>query len=529
MRLINCRTFVFEEFENPKEVKYAILSHTWEKGEEVQYDEFQSRKGMGKRGWEKINKTCQRALDDGLDFVWVDTCCIDKRSSAELTEAINSMFPWYRGSVICYVYLADYDITDPNADISQSRWFTRGWTLQELIAPAQVQFYDKSWNLIGIKDALSQQLSQITGIGQEILLASTGRNLEELLDQLPIARKMSWAATRETTRIEDVAYCLLGIFGVNIPLLYGEGKRAFIRLQEEIVKNSNDLSLLAWVSSKDDDISINVDSYCGVFAQHPRDFKASGNLALLKDVKFTPDFTMTNKGLKIQTLLEYDLWYDVHAMQINCHDILSSSKRVGIFLKHQGANVFARARPDIFAIEEGSRYQSQNKVFFLSKSISSTLAFSLKTLHRYSFRVHNIQLPHWECVTIEPKALWDGCHRSFITAGLQDFVGYIKYAPHDVSPANLHVLFGYGYGYGYRSNPWVTIHYDPHYIRNLCREVEMGNWGEVAAYANLNHNRAIRFERSGQLEEISIKLAEEIQGGEPVYLIAVESSLVFSS
>ena len=136
-------------------------------------------------------------------------------------------------------------MTDPDANMSQSRWFTRGWTLQELIAPAQVQFYDKSWNSIGMKDNLSQELSLITGIGQEVLLASKGRNLEELLDQVPTARKMSWAANRETTRIEDTAYCLLGIFGVNVPLLYGEGERAFIRLQEEIVKNSNDLSLLA--------------------------------------------------------------------------------------------------------------------------------------------------------------------------------------------------------------------------------------------------------------------------------------------
>ena len=101
MRLINCRTFVFEEIVYPREAKYAILSHTWEKGEEVQYNEFQSRKELGKRGWEKINKTCQQALDDGFDLVWVDTCCIDKSSSTELTEAINSMFPWYRGCEIC--------------------------------------------------------------------------------------------------------------------------------------------------------------------------------------------------------------------------------------------------------------------------------------------------------------------------------------------------------------------------------------------------------------------------------------------
>ncbi|MCJ1239950.1 hypothetical protein MMC14_007949 [Varicellaria rhodocarpa] len=143
VKLIARETFWLEEFVNFKEVKYAILSHTWENGEEVQYNDFQNRGAKEKRGWQKIDKTCQLALDDGCDFVWVDTCCIDKTSSAELSEAINSMFPWYHGSEICYAYLPDYDASDPNANISQSRWFTRGWTLQELIAPAWARFYDK--------------------------------------------------------------------------------------------------------------------------------------------------------------------------------------------------------------------------------------------------------------------------------------------------------------------------------------------------------------------------------------------------
>ena len=227
MWLINCRTKLLEEFVNHNEAKYAILSHTWEKGEEVQYRDFNSREAKKKRGWKKIKKTCQLALEDGCDFAWVDTCCIDKTSSAEWSEAINSMFSWYAGAEICYTYLADHDASNPNAQLSESRWFTRGWTLQELIAPAQVRFYDKSWKSFGTKGTLSVQLSQVTGVGAEVLLPSKLQSLEETLDRLPVARKMSWAAKRETSRIEDIAYCLLGIFGIAMTCRYlrGDGQR----------------------------------------------------------------------------------------------------------------------------------------------------------------------------------------------------------------------------------------------------------------------------------------------------------------
>lgn len=513
---------------NHKEARYAILSHTWEKGEEVQYGEFNIHGATGKRGWQKIEKTCQLALDDGCDFAWVDTCCIDKKSSAELTEAINSRFPWYSGSEICYTYLADHDTSDPDANMSESRWFTRGWTLQELIAPAQVRFYDKSWNSIGTNDILSQQLSLVTGIGQEILLASKNRNLGEVLDQVPVARRMSWAAKRETTRIEDTAYCLLGIFGINLPLLYGEGERAFIRLQEEVVKNSNDLSLLAWKLPKNE-APANFDCKCGVFAQHPRAFQASDNLGLINDIKFTPDFTLTNKGLKIHTSLYFDRPEKLHVLEINCSDDVNQQEMIGIFLKHQGASVFARARPHLFASLDNVSDFTENKPFFLSKSITSGVANSLHSVRRYSFFIPRIEDIWCDFVAAKPAVLWDSAHWTFNTVGLRDFIGCHEYQILlDIVEGHgrdgFFVVFGYGYGF----DPWARIFPSALYSR-LREDIKHGNWRLIAhsafsltgdhfdidkAYNDLKHKQS----RWGSYH---VKLDQGIQGGEPVYTVRV--------
>ena len=188
MWLINCRTLTLEEHLDFESINYAILSHTWDSGEEVQFDEFRSKTERGKTGWQKIKQTCRLAIEDGFDLAWVDTCCIDKKSSAELSEAINSMFPWYAWSGIRYVFLGDYDILDPDQDLSCPRWFSRGWTLQELIAPARVRFFDKSWKFIGEKESMSKELSLITGIEERVLHASSHDQLESALEEVPVAR-----------------------------------------------------------------------------------------------------------------------------------------------------------------------------------------------------------------------------------------------------------------------------------------------------------------------------------------------------
>ncbi|KAI0839494.1 heterokaryon incompatibility protein-domain-containing protein [Hypoxylon sp. FL0890] len=237
MRLLNARTSEIHEFPNDDETPpYAILSHTW--GEEECTFQHVSKPNVAfrRKGYTKIRFCCEQAVRDGLEWAWVDTCCIDKTNNAELSEAINSMFRWYKKAAICYAYLGD--VRDASG-LSESRWFTRGWTLQELIAPKDVRFYSADWDLLGSKIDLQDELQHITGIERSVL--STGA-----FDEICIAKRMSWAATRQTTRVEDLAYSLLGIFQVNMPLLYGEGKRSFIRLQEEIMKTSDDHTLFAW-------------------------------------------------------------------------------------------------------------------------------------------------------------------------------------------------------------------------------------------------------------------------------------------
>ena len=254
MRLINVDSYKVEEFLPQSIPLYAILSHTWEDGEVSFQDIQQLDRAKSKGGFLKIEYCCRQAKLDGLSWVWVDTCCIDKTSSAELSEAINSMFLWYSVSEICYAYLGDVTTpedlqgkmaTEPyQQEWKPPRWFTRGWTLQELIAPSTLVFYSADWQPLGSRDDYQDIISRVTGIHRRILNGSTP------LDEIPVATRMSWASKRSTTRKEDEAYCLLGIFDVHMPLLYGEGERAFQRLQEEILKTTEDQTIFLWHSER---------------------------------------------------------------------------------------------------------------------------------------------------------------------------------------------------------------------------------------------------------------------------------------
>ena len=193
---------------------------------------------------DKVRRACAVARAHGYRYIWIDSCCIDKTSSEELSEAINSMFTWYRDASVCYSFLEDVSSgLSPRADLSgfrTSRWFTRGWTLQELIAPRNVIFLSLDWQIIGTKESLADVTESITGIPTAVLVHQTR------LREVSVARRMSWASRRITTRVEDEAYSLMGIFDINMPTLYGEGSRAFLRLQEEILKRIPDGSLFAW-------------------------------------------------------------------------------------------------------------------------------------------------------------------------------------------------------------------------------------------------------------------------------------------
>jgi hypothetical protein len=302
MRLLKTRTkeLEFEEFAGRNVPLYAILSHTWG-GDEVSLQDVLSgaRDMKGRAGYAKIMGTRALAVAHGFDYVWIDTCCIDKTSSAELSEAINSMYRWYQEADICYAYLADV-VASPGppgsgaslpARLGRSRWFTRGWTLQELIAPSAVIFLDAAWREMGTKCGLHEALTQITGIPSDVLQGSSAPS------SASVAQRMSWASKRHTTRPEDLAYCLLGLFDVNMPMLYGEGDRAFARLQEEIIKTSDDHSIFAWDAPASD----------GPLATCPAAFANAGQFLPLESSNPLVDaITVDSKGVHLKVHLRDD-------------------------------------------------------------------------------------------------------------------------------------------------------------------------------------------------------------------------------
>lgn len=285
MRLINTTSLQVEEFSSNDDVDYVILSHTWEE-EEVTLQDIQSGAAISKKGYAKITSCCQKAARDGFTYCWIDTCCIDKTSSAELSEAINSMYQWYQQARICYAYLADFhgtpeDVKVNHPSFAEAKWFTRGWTLQELIAPNVVEFFNACWQEIGTRLSLQIQISAITGITRSVLSGDNPLSYT-------VHVRMSWAAYRRTTRLEDEAYCLMGLFGINMPLLYGEGPRAFRRLQEEIMRVTEDYTLLAWSNKRS--LQISADELAapssGLLAASPLDF-AMFHLGSLLDSPIT--------------------------------------------------------------------------------------------------------------------------------------------------------------------------------------------------------------------------------------------------
>lgn len=294
MRLLKTTTLQLEEFPPDRIPPYAILSHTWG-AEEVLFEDLQNDTAERKATWPKIKETCRLSLERGFEYVWIDNCCIDKSSSAELSETLNSMFMFYKEADICWAYLADVpfgpDLEKPGSSLERSRWFTRGFTLQELIAPSDIIFLSQDWHEIGTKRSLVKTLFRITHIDEGILMNDEKVSLESV----SIARRMSWAAHRRTTRPEDIAYCLMGIFSVNMPMLYGEGStKAFLRLQEEIMKHSDDQSIFAWVNNDASPTSLH-----GLMATSPANFAGCSDIIPYQDWAPREPYSMTNRGLRI--------------------------------------------------------------------------------------------------------------------------------------------------------------------------------------------------------------------------------------
>ncbi|KAI7477342.1 hypothetical protein KC357_g4572 [Hortaea werneckii] len=353
-------TYHLKEIADALEERYAILSHRWYPAGDILYVDLANQHQpeiRDKEGWRKLRFAVDQAERDGFHYVWIDTCCIDKTSSAELSEAMNSMFFWYQKAQVCYAYLwdisgecpslSDEGVTREESDRSvtpdgdedgqapgvlpesdalqqwratftECSWFTRGWTLQELIAPREVRFFGIDWNRIGSSHHLVETIAARTLIDADLL-----RGRKEL-KRYSIAQRMSWAADRVTSRIEDCAYSLLGLFDVNIPLLYGEREKAFMRLQEEIIRRSNDQSIFAW------GYDMAVDENPGaLLARSPNDFRGSSGIVSGGGYREGKALQLDNLALRGSFLVRYEddgLW----TAMLNCKDSKGGSIKLSV-------------------------------------------------------------------------------------------------------------------------------------------------------------------------------------------------------
>lgn len=334
MRLINTQNLRLEEHNDQDLPAYAILSHRWyDDDQEVSFRDLQDGRNVAhKRGFRKLERFCQLAKSLHYKYAWSDVCCINKDSDTELKTALNSMYRWYAMSDLCIAYLED--VRRGGWSLEQSQWFKRGWTLQELIAPRKMYFYDGDWNCIGNRTDLIARLSQITGI-QEMIL-----NHQVNPSSCSIAQRMSWAAGRVTKRVEDRAYSLLGIFGITMETVYdGDGERAFFQLQEKIIEHSADQSIFTWAM----DNVASPQSYAGMFAPSPDCFASCDNIV---PTRATSGFSLENIGLSINLLtLPYAL--ETHLAFLDCMEVDNPDSRVGILItKHWASEQFTRIRAD---------------------------------------------------------------------------------------------------------------------------------------------------------------------------------------
>lgn len=227
-------------------MRYAILSHRWLPRGEPTFQDMASGMATGP-GHEKLRRFCEEASSHGFQFSWSDTCCIDKTSSSELDEAIRSIFRWYSNAAICIIHLAQTTSVDC---MGLDEWFQRGWTLQELLAPPVVKFFNANWRPLTSEpndkrdDGIMGRVAHITGCGSPSLRAFDPGPFD-------VDLRMTWAARRKTTRGEDMAYSLMGIFDVTLQPAYGEGaERAFCRLVELIMQSSGNTSVLNWAGQE---------------------------------------------------------------------------------------------------------------------------------------------------------------------------------------------------------------------------------------------------------------------------------------
>ncbi|KAF5652544.1 het domain protein [Fusarium sp. NRRL 25303] len=364
MRLLQTKSHeLFEASDVPVPFpSYAILSHTWiSPKDEITYQDMKRRTGDIKndvykqKGWSKLKDYCDRAFKDGWEWAWMDTCCIDKTNPADTQEAINAMFRWYQNAGVCYAHLSDVDFVslpdDTDLDSGTNRlrtagknkfigakWFTRGWTLQELLAPHYLIFVDRDWHHIGTRESWALEIEKASKIEARHLNAFNPTDFASC----STAMRFSWASGRETTVEEDESYSLLGLFGISLPLIYGEGGRqAFNRLQRQLIHVYHDDSVFAWKSSQPDP-----KPGVGILARSVKDFWDASKVAA---GQYGNAYSMTNRGLEITS----KYWRqrsnpDGVIVRLNCRIGSTSDtedKETGLHLTHDAvADVYYRSR-----------------------------------------------------------------------------------------------------------------------------------------------------------------------------------------
>ncbi|KAM3539974.1 hypothetical protein ARSEF1564_007087 [Beauveria bassiana] len=393
MRLLNTKSY--ELYEHHEHSSYqaplpphAVLSHTWlesdSKGvKEVIYQDMKNsflslKHGTLKpHGWSKLTSFCDRAREDGWEWAWMDTCCIDKTSTGDTQEAINAMFRWYRDAAVCYAHLADvclgasadptgsspeYDRNDLGSRLARSRWFTRGWTLQELVAPRHLRFVDCDWKHIGTRENWAREIEWTCDIGTGQLVNFEPENTRSS----SLAMRLSWASRRETTVEEGETYCLLGIFGISMPLVYGEGRTlAFTRFQHELIRNYDDDSIFAWAGGTYICNPLGNDrhgTYSPVLAPSIRCFQHASNFQSASN-----SFYMTNRGLRITGQLgkiepfrgaeRADSPKNIYFLLLNSRDVDDEppyKHRIGIALRRNGDGDYQRIVKNIIYTPMGN-------------------------------------------------------------------------------------------------------------------------------------------------------------------------------
>lgn len=450
MRLINLDTLELESFIGYGKIpSYAILSHTWG-SDEVTYADMTTRSRdelEAKAGYQKIVKFGQfvrgrdapkpvqrgpRCADDRrvawknaamlpsvykITHLWVDTCCIDKSSSSELSEAINSMFVWYQEAVYCVAILEDYEHPvgesssqfRPSEDaFVQCRWFTRGWTLQELLAPGRLFFVDMNWVSLGPRFEVLDSVSAASGI-DAMYLQNGG------WQKANIAKRLSWAAKRETTRPEDLAYCLLGVFGVHMPLLYGEGGHsAFIRLQEEIIKEFDDHSIFAWGRrnhAKAGPWNESPSVVLGAFASHPSQFQGLDTMQTYSGEEEEPH-TVTNKGIRIRLPIVKVEGNTTIAI-LRCHTADPLGGFMGIYIEpcplKPGVYCRSSSTPALACVSDNVAQSAETKLIFLLKKTTPAHE-SIETMEgisKVSLAPAHQNSCDYTIVSATPEELWD--------------------------------------------------------------------------------------------------------------------------